>query len=225
MNRYIRQEVLEEIGVSGQEKIRNAKVAVIGAGGLGGVSAELLVRAGVGSLLLVDKDVVSLVDIHRQFSFKEDDVGKFKVFVLKDYLSSVNSDVSISVVEDFLSDGNADVLSDFDLVLDCTDNMLARRVIDKYCSSSGKSWIHAAASGVRGNVLVIREGGVFDKFFRSGECFDDCACVGVLNCLPSLISSIQVSQALRLILGEEPCKGLIRINLWDSSFEVFNVKN
>ena len=225
MNRYVRQEILGEIGVSGQEKIRKAKVAVVGVGGLGSVCAELLVRAGVGSLLLIDKDVVSLVNLHRQFSFKEGDVGKSKVFVLKDYLSKVNSGVSISVVEDFLHEKNTGVLDGFDLVLDCSDNMLARRVINSYCSSSGKPWIHAAASGVVGNVLFVSDSSVFDKFFRSGESFGDCSEVGVLNSLPVLIASVQVSQAIRFIVDGSFCEGLIRINPWLSSFDVFDVKN
>lgn len=224
MNKYIRQETLKEIGSEGQGLISRAKVAVIGLGALGTVSAELLCRAGVGELLLVDKDSVSLENIHRQSLYSSRDVGSSKLVVSKRELEKINPDVKINLFDDFLSSGNVSVLDSYDLILDCTDNMLSRRVINDYCSVSKKTWIHSAASGIRGNVLVVSNPSVFSEYFRSGESFDSCAEIGVLNTLTFLVSSVQVTQALRIIVGLEPDSRLLRFNIWDSNFECFSFK-
>lgn len=224
MNRYIRQERLECFGVEGQLKLRGSRVVVVGVGALGSLCAELLVRAGVGELLLVDRDVVSLENIHRQFLFKEGDVGLLKTVVAKRELKLINSGVVINTFDDYLSVDNVDILRGFSLVLDCTDNMFARNVIDGFCGVIGLVWVHGAVSGVRGNVLVVDGSVSFKSFFRSGESFDSCAEIGVLNTVSSFVSVLQVNEALKVLVGAPYCRGLLRFNLWDFSFDVFNVK-
>jgi len=222
MNKYIRQEVLEEIGPVGQKIISLASVAVIGVGALGTTTSELLVRAGVGKILLVDKDIVEEVNLQRQVLFDENDVGKKKVLVAKEKLNKINSEVDVEVKEDFLSDENISVLDGYKLILDCTDNMNARHTINDYCEKENKTWIHSAVVGTTGNILVIKNKKEYGKFrivFGSSESFDSCAQIGVIGPVCSMISSIQVSEALKIILGKEPCIDLIRVNIWDNSYE------
>lgn len=219
MNKYIRQEVLKEIGVLGQKKISTSSVAIVGIGALGTASSELLVRAGVGKLLLVDKDKVELVNLQRQLLFDEADVGELKVVVAKDKLSKINVDVSITVVEDFLSENNVSVLKDYDLILDCTDNMKARQVINNYCESVEKIWIHSAVVGTKGNVLVVKNYEKFRKVFGSAESFDACEQIGIIGSACMMVSSIQVSEALKIICEVNCCEDLIRVDVWSNSFE------
>ena len=223
MDRYVRQIKLSEIGDSGQEKIRNSSVVIVGVGALGSVSAELLTRMGVGKICLIDGDSVSLVNIHRQFLFSEEDVDKKKVIVAKEKLEKINSDVYFDVAEEFLSSENVDMLlSGFDLILDCTDNMKARHVINDFCLRFGKTWVYAAASSVMGNVAVIDNPQKFESIFKTGETFDRCSEIGVFSPVCSLISSVQVSEAVKYLVGVDYSKEFMRFNLWESSFDIIN---
>ncbi|MCF7872207.1 HesA/MoeB/ThiF family protein [Candidatus Woesearchaeota archaeon] len=220
MDRYVRQIKLSEIGVEGQRKLRDSSVVVVGVGALGTLSAEILVRMGIGKVCLVDGDRVSLVNLHRQVLFCEDDVDKLKVLVAKEKLGRLNSSVKVDVVDEFLNEDNVDVLLfGFDLILDCTDNMKARQVINDFCFRFGKTWIYAAASSVRGNVAVIDDAEKFSSFFRTGETFDSCSDVGVFSPVCSLVSSIQVSETVKFLLGKEYSKELLRFDLWKNSFD------
>lgn len=223
-SRYLRQEVLKEIGKSGQHKIKSSSVVVVGVGALGTVSSELLVRAGVGKLLLIDGDVISFVNLQRQL-YSEKDVGKKKIVVAKEHLQEVNGDVSIDLIDDFLDSENVDIFLDgYDLILDCSDNMKTRHIINNYCQRFGKIWIYAAASGTKGNVFVVYEPETFRKYFNSGETFDTCEEIGVVNSLTSLIASLQVTEALKIIVGEDYCKDLIRFDVWNNKYEKIKIK-
>lgn len=220
--RYKRQEVLEEIGVEGQRKLKAGKVVVVGLGALGTVTAQLLVRAGV-QVTLIDHDVVDLVNLQRQLLYDENDVGKKKVVVCKEKLDSVNSEVEINVDNLLLSEENSDVLNGFDIILDCTDNMRTRHVINNHCMSTGQVWIYAAGSTTKGNVLVVDNPKKFKTFFRSGETFDKCSEVGVLNSLTTIIAGLQTTEALKILLGQEYSKSLIRFDIWKNRYDLIKL--
>lgn len=222
-NRYIRQEILEEIGKEGQDKIQKGSVAVIGVGALGTCTCELLVRAGIGKLLLVDNDKIDLTNLQRQLLFDEDDVGKKKVVVAKEKLSKINSEVEINIVNEFLDENNIDLLDDYDLVLDCTDNMKARHVINDYCENKKKKWIYSAAIGVTGNILVVDDYMKFRSIFKSGEAFDNCENIGVINTIIPMISSIQVTETIKILTNQEYTKELIRINNWENDYQTIKL--
>lgn len=224
MNKYIRQETLKEIGATGQKKIRNSKIAIIGIGALGTLTAELLTRAGIGELLLIDQDKITIENIHRQFLYKEQDRGKLKTETAKKALNKINKDVNIKTHTEYLNEKNTHILNDYDLILDCTDNMLTRHIINNYCKEKQKTWIHAAATGVKGNVLVVTNPETFKKIIRTGETFDNCEQIGVLNTLTTMISTMQVTQALKIILNKPHENGLIRINAWTSEFKIYKIK-
>jgi len=131
----------------------------------------------------------------------------------------------VSAVKEFLSVQNADVLlADCGLVLDCTDNMIARNVINDYCAKQKKIWIYSAASGTSGNVLVVDDSKLFRKFFRSGETFDRCEEIGVINTITSITASLQVTEAIKIITKKDFCKDLIRFNVWSNSYERIKIK-
>lgn len=224
MTRYIRQIKLEEIGKQGQEKICAGSVIVVGVGALGTATSELLVRAGIGKICLIDGDSVSLVNLHRQLLFEEADDGKKKAFVAKEKLNKINSDVEIEIVEEFLDENNVDMLlTGYDLILDCTDNMRTRKIINDYCLRFDKIWIYAAASSTKGNVLVVDNPQKFNSIFKTGETFDNCKEIGVINTVTAIVSSLQVTEAIKIIVGKAYCKKLIRFNVWDNSYELFEL--
>jgi adenylyltransferase/sulfurtransferase len=224
MNKYIRQETLKEIGFEGQKKIRNSKIAIIGIGALGTITTELLVRAGIGQILIVDKDKITQENLHRQLLFKEKDIDAKKVEIAKRELTQINKDVEIKICPQYLTKENTNILDEYDLILDCTDNMQTRHIINEYAKKTKKIWIHAAASGIKGNVLVVRNPENFKKIIRTGETFDNCSEIGVINTITTTISAIQVTKAIQLILGEECDEELIRLNIWDMDFHKYKIK-
>ncbi|MFP4567822.1 MAG: HesA/MoeB/ThiF family protein [Candidatus Woesearchaeota archaeon] len=224
MNKYIRQEILKEIGKEGQNKLKNSKIAIIGVGALGTTTAELLTRAGIGELLLIDKDKITQENLHRQLLFKEKDENAKKVDVAMRELNEINKDVKIKIISEYLTKENTQVLDNHDLILDCTDNMQTRHIINEYCEKTKKIWIHAAASGIKGNVLIVKNSENFKKIMRTGETFDSCSEIGVINTITTIISALQVTQTIKIILGEPYDEELIRINIWDLTFEKYKIK-
>lgn len=222
VNKYARQIKLDFFGKKGQECLARSKVVIVGVGALGTVSSQLLVRAGVGEIVLIDNDLVDVVNLQRQALFDSVDVGKKKVSVAKEKLSLINPDVLVSPVDDFLVDINSGRLfRDCDLVLDCTDNMAARHVINRACKELGKVWIHAAGSGTKGNVLVVDDFDRFDSLFKGEGYLDECSRVGVLNSLTFMIASLQVTEAFKFLLNLPHCEDLIRFDILSNSYETF----
>ncbi len=220
--RYARQEALEQIGRQGQKKLLKSKVVIVGVGALGTVTCELLARAGVGEILLIDNDEVHLVNLQRQL-FLEEDIGKSKAKVMQKRVSQINKDVKVKVFEEFLTEQNSNVLTGYDLILDCTDNMKARQVINAHCKTSKQIWIHAAGSSVKGNLVVIDDPERFEKIFKTAQTFDSCEEIGVINSLTMTISSLQVVEAIKILTDQSYCKDLIRINLWENKYERYKI--
>src|SRR3989338_4972766 len=140
--RYIRQEIFREIGKEGQEKLKKSTIAIVGLGALGTNSAELLARAGIGKLLLIDRDVVELSNLQRQSLFNENDVGKPKALAAKEHLKKINNEVEFNVFADDLNHENIyrmipindfknnKIIKNIDIILDCTDNLETRFLIN-----------------------------------------------------------------------------------------------
>lgn len=219
MNRYIRQEIF--IGKKEQKKLEKSKVVVIGLGALGSLTSELLVRAGVGSITLVDSDKIEIENLQRQHLYTEKDVGKYKVEIAKKKLNEINSNVEIKTVVNMLNKKNLDIL-DSDLVLDCTDNFEARFLINKYCVKHKIPWIYASAIKDKGNVLVLKNI-CFNCVFGYRKTFEKCASVGILNTITSLISSVQVNEAIKLLTGKKYERDLLRFDLGNNTFDKIKV--
>ena len=215
--RYLRQEKLKEIGKKGQQKINQAKIAIVGVGALGTITSELLLRAGVKNILLIDPDTVSILNLHRQ-TFFEKDIDKNKAKAMKSKLKKIDGNANIKISTKLLTPKNTNILKNYDLILDCTDNMTARHTINDYCQKTNKTWIHAAGSSTTGNILVVKDHQKFRKLFNKPT-LDKCEEIGVINTLTTTIASLQVTQAIKIILGKKPSEELIRLNIWENELK------
>jgi adenylyltransferase/sulfurtransferase len=220
-SRYARQEALDKIGKAGQRKIRKASVVIVGCGALGSSSADLLARAGVEELVLVDRDVVDLVNIHRQ-RYYERDIGAPKVEALARHLRDVNSEVWITPMHVSFDARNAEeIVKKGDLVLDGCDNMETRFLINDAAFKCSVPWVYSGAVGVEGLcALFVPPSPCFRCLFPSPPppgSLDTCARVGILNTLPASIATKEVTLALQYILGERRRGELISFDAWNLS--------
>ena len=219
--RYARQESL--IDKENQRLLKSKTVAIVGIGAIGTNSANLLARSGI-NLILIDHDKVDLTNLDRQNLFDEKDVGKFKVDAAKKKLNNINSEIKINIFKEKLNDKNLDILYS-DLILDCTDNLEARFLINKFCIENKIPWIHAAAIKYSGVVFNFVPGSAcFNCIYKNVDNVERCEDVGILNSVVSLISAMQASEALKILLGKSYEKDLIRINLQNNSFDKIKVK-
>jgi molybdopterin-synthase adenylyltransferase len=199
--RYSRQETLGIIGKSGQKKIETAKVTIVGTGALGTVAAELLVRAGVLNLTLVDRDFIEESNLQRQFLYDENDIGKLKAETLKNKLVKINSKVKLKAINVHLNSKNIkSTIKKPEILLDCTDNMKTRLLINDYCKKNKIEWIYAAAVRYSGNVsLISPKGPCLNCFLPNNALGGTCMEKGVLNTTTTIIAGIQVNLTLKKI--------------------------
>ena len=212
-----------------QEKLAASRVAIVGVGALGGVQAELLCRAGVGFIRIIDKDIVDLKNLHRQILYSEKDVAErmSKVEAARDHLRGINSDVVIEEADTFLDSGNAEaLLTDVDLVMDATDNMETRYLINEVCVKHGIPWIYGGAVETEGMTMNVVPGGPCLSCMTGRNIFADggerrtAKTVGVLNTLPAIVSSIQCTEAVKILTKSDKVrKSLLFLDLWESEAE------
>ncbi|MEK6950316.1 MAG: ThiF family adenylyltransferase [Nanoarchaeota archaeon] len=229
--RYSRQLLLPEIGKEGQEKIAQATVAVVGIGALGTVAAELLARAGIGKLLLVDRDIVEESNLQRQVLFTEDDLGRSKAIVGKERLTRINSAITLEAYPIHLNRKNIVLLDKATIILDCTDNLQSRFLLNDYSQQQKIPWIYAAAIKTNGYVFPIipslPEGACLRCFLTSeSSSGETCDTVGVLNTVTAAVASLQVTLALKIILEEIKMikMKLYSLNVWKPELKVLTVK-
>lgn len=228
--RYDRQIKLDEVGVSGQEKLRKASVLIIGVGGLGCPAAQYLVGAGVGKIGLMDHDKVSLSNLHRQTLFSEADIGKSKSAVASEKLQQLNSEIELVAIEEALTIDNAEKLfSQYDLILDGTDNFETKYLINDACILSEKPWVYGSIYKNEGQLSVFNyENGpsyrcLFPKTTRQNV---SCESTGVLGVVPGIFGMLQATEALKIILGVgNVFSGKLKIsNLLSGSDQVLNIQ-
>jgi sulfur-carrier protein adenylyltransferase/sulfurtransferase len=205
--RYSRHLIMPEVGMTGQQKLKAAQVLCIGAGGLGSPLALYLAAAGVGTLGLVDFDVVDFTNLQRQIIHTVDDVGRPKLDSAEEKLAAINPFVKVRKFETKLSSGNAlDLFGDFDIIADGTDNFPTRYLVNDACVLSGKPNVYASIFRFEGQASVFAT--------RNGPCYrclypeppppglvPSCAEGGVLGILPGLLGVIQATEVIKLILG------------------------
>jgi len=202
LRRYDRQIRIRGFGLEGQEKLKKARVAVIGLGGLGCPAALYLAAAGVGFLKLVDGGRVELSNLNRQVLYRDGDIGRPKAFLAAERLRDVNPHVRVEALAIDVDEENVlDILSDVDLVVDGLDNWRSRFVVNEACVRLGIPFIHAGIRAFYGQVTTIVPG--------RGPCLrciikaipPEEPGVPVIGATPSLIASIQVLEAIKLITG------------------------
>jgi sulfur-carrier protein adenylyltransferase/sulfurtransferase len=212
LERYDRHLLLDEIGVTGQEKLHNAKVLVIGAGGLGCPALLYLTAAGVGTIGIVDFDAVELSNLQRQILFTVEDIGKPKSVVAASRLSALNPSVKLIAITDKLTVDNAiNIIKHYDIVLDASDNFPTRYLLNDACVLLEKPLIYGAIYKFNGQVAVFNQmlsTGERSSTYRclfpeppTSEASLNCSEVGVLGVLPGIIGTLQAAETIKLIVG------------------------
>ncbi|HSD06270.1 HesA/MoeB/ThiF family protein [Flavobacterium sp.] len=223
--RYNRQTILPEIGDEGQEKLKNAKVLVIGAGGLGCPILQYIATAGVGTIGIVDFDTIEIHNLHRQILYTENEIGKSKVVVAKSVLEKLNPLISVESFEEKLSSENAArLIQGFDIVVDGSDNFTTRYLVNDTCVTLGKSLIYGSILGFEGQLAVFNHQGsknLRDLFPEPPNPKDvpSCSLNGVLGTLPGMIGTMMAHETLKLIIGLPGLKNeLVLFKTLDWSF-------
>lgn len=229
--RYMRQLILEEIGESGQLKLKDGKVLVVGTGGLGSASLFYLAAAGVGHLGVVDSDLVDLSNLQRQILHNTDDLGKPKIKSACEKLRRLNPEITVESFRERLGAQNtAGIIAGYDVVIDATDNFPSRFILNDSCVKAGKPFIHGGIKGFFGQVMTILPG-------RGGPCY---RCIfrnppeagavkeppGVLGSVAGTIGTIQAAEAIKILLGiGEPLSGrLLTYDALGNTFREVQVK-
>jgi len=208
LDRYSRQIMLEEIGYQGQLKLKQAKVCVVGVGGLGNPITTRLAAMGVGKIRIVDRDVIELSNLHRQTMFNEDDVGQVKVEIAAKKLRKLNPDIIIEELPVSVNDFTAfDVVDGCDVVIDALDSVNARYSLNKAIEKK-IPFVTGAAVGVTGQSFTIlpNESACYHCLFPAldEDSMPTCSIEGVHPSILSIIGGIEVSEAVKIITGKEP---------------------
>ncbi|MBI4439507.1 ThiF family adenylyltransferase [Candidatus Woesearchaeota archaeon] len=220
---FSRQELY--LGKKKQARLGKAKLTIAGAGALGSVSAELLCRAGIGSLTIIDRDFVEASNLQRQVLYDKSDIGKWKAEAAAEKLGRINPECKIIPIVDDLNHENIGKLIQGKFVLDCTDNFYTRHLINEYCKKNKIPWVYSACIRDYGSVMaVLPNGPCFSCVFGGKESRETCDTVGVLNTAASLIASIASTQVIRIILGEKIKPELITYGVWNNNLEKIILK-
>ena len=209
LDRFSRQVMLEEIGYNGQLKLKNSKVCVVGVGGLGNPITSRLAAMGVGTLRIVDRDVIELSNLHRQTMFDESDVGQVKVEVAAKKLQKLNPDCKIEALAISVNDYTAlEVIEGCDVVIDALDSVNARYALNKACVKFGIPFVTGAAVGVSGQTFTVlpKESACYYCMFPelNEDTMPTCSIEGVHPSVLSIVGGIQVSEAVKIITGKKP---------------------
>ena len=205
--RYNRQMMLPEIGETGQEKLKNARVLVVGAGGLGCPILQYLTTAGIGTIGIVDFDLVELHNLHRQILFHENHINQAKVTMAQSVLETLNPLVKFIAFDQKLTSENADqIISDFDIIVDGCDNFATRYLINDTCVKAGKSLIYGSILKFEGQIAIFNHNNsknLRDLFPEPPDPNDvpNCNLNGVMGTLPGIIGTMMAHETLKMIVG------------------------
>jgi len=226
LDRYSRQVMLEQIGYQGQLKLKQAKVCVVGVGGLGNPITARLVAMGIGKLRIVDRDVIELSNLHRQTMFNEDDVGQVKVETAAKKLRKLNPEVIIEELPVSINDFTAiDVVDGCDVVIDALDSVNARYSLNKACVEKKIPFVTGGAVGVTGQSFTIlpTESACYHCLFPAldEDSMPTCSIEGVHPSILSIIAGVEVSEAVKIITGKKPSltEKLLHVDLENLDFE------
>ena len=232
--KYSRQILFAGMGEEGQRRLSQASAIIVGCGAIGAASANLLARAGLGRLCIVDRDFVEPSNLQRQTLFDEADAREAlpKAVAAERNLRSINSSVSVAgIVSDLTPKTAAELLTGFDLILDGTDNFETRFLVNDFAVQHGKPWIYAAAVASYGATLTIRPGitPCLACLLESGGAAqgleETCDTIGVLGPIVNLIASLEAAEAMKLLAGrEEALHGrLLSCDVWTGRFQSIHV--
>ncbi|MBC8153151.1 MAG: molybdopterin-synthase adenylyltransferase MoeB [Bacteroidetes bacterium] len=235
--RYAKHINLPEIGTEGQEKLKNARVLVVGAGGLGCPVLLYLTAAGVGTIGVIDPDTVDLSNLQRQVIYTTDEVGKSKAKAAVSHLSKLNPEITFNTYAAALDTGNArSIIEEYEIVVDCTDNFTVRYLVNDVCVMLGKPFVYGAIHRFEGQVAVLngelpdgRRGPTYRCLYPEHPNdieIPNCAETGVLGVLPGVIGTYQATEVLKLItgIGDSLTQHLLMVDLLTMEFRKVKIK-
>ncbi len=222
--RYSRQILFREIGKYGQTKLLNSRVLLVGCGALGAAHAEMLARAGIGKLRIVDRDFVEFTNLQRQILFKESDAAERlpKAIAAKARIAEINSEIDVEAIIADVNHSNVEsLIDDCDLILDGTDNFQVRYLLNDACVMHGKTWIYGAAVSSYGTTMTIIPGEtpclrcIFDEMPDAGSA-PTCDTAGVIMPIIATVSAAQVAEALKILVGDNDSlhRSLMQFDVW-----------
>jgi adenylyltransferase/sulfurtransferase len=205
--RYARQMILPGFGVEGQERLCRSQVLLLGAGGLGSVCAQYLVRAGIGRLTIIDQGKLDLPDLNRQLLYCTKDLGAPKAYVAERILQQINPEVEVTGIQEEIAEGGLrDLVLASDIVIDALDNFKARMIANEACCRAGKILVHGGVLGVRGvaSVVVPGKGPCLQCIYEAHDLTPPETPFPVLGPTPGIVGCIQAMETLHILLGAEP---------------------
>lgn len=208
MKRYARHIILDEVGEAGQEKLLNAKVLIIGAGGLGSPAAMYLAAAGVGTIGIADADEVDVSNLQRQIIHRTSDVGRAKVESARETMQNINPDVKVNIYYMRVDASNIqELIREYDFVIDATDNFMTKFLINDACVLERKPFSHGGILRFEGQIMtyVPGQGPCYRCIFKDlppAGAIPTGRQAGVIGVLPGVIGSLQATEAIKYILGK-----------------------
>ncbi|MDN3676778.1 HesA/MoeB/ThiF family protein [Flavobacterium paronense] len=232
MKRYERQIALPEIGISGQQKLAQAKVLIIGLGGLGCPVLQNLAAAGVGAIGIVDGDAVEETNLHRQYLYNSKDCGRKKVTVASEVVAKQNPEAEIIQYPNYFSKQNGlDIVTDYQIIVDCTDNIPTRYLINDVAITKGIPMVYASIHKYEGQLSVFnyKNGPTYRCLFPESnqlEAIPNCNDSGVLGVLPNVLGAMQANEVLKIILemGQVLSGALLLYSSLDNSFQSIEIQ-
>ncbi|MEZ4880651.1 MAG: HesA/MoeB/ThiF family protein [Chitinophagales bacterium] len=229
--RYLKQTILKQVGIEGQQKLIEAKILVVGAGALASPVLQYLTAAGIGTIGIIDDDIVSESNLHRQVLFTTNDIGFAKVQIVKDRLNAQNPLVNIETYKERLSIKNAiDIINKYDIIVDCTDNFPTRYLVNDACIKCNKPFVYGAIEAFFGQVAVFNYQQsasyrcLFPEIPKANKL--NCNELGVIGILPNIIGSLQANEVIKMILGigNILSNKLLTYNALTNESKQFNIK-
>jgi molybdopterin/thiamine biosynthesis adenylyltransferase/rhodanese-related sulfurtransferase len=203
VKRFSRQIILEEFGIEGQLLLQNSKVLIIGLGGLGSPAAIYLTIAGVGTIGLFDFDRVDMSNLQRQPLYTENDVGQYKVEVAKKRLEEFNKNIYINIYKDYFNLSYKEILKDYDLILDCSDNIPTRKMLNQACLETGKPFLYCSIDQFTAQIALLNydNGPCFDCLYPNIENSSLAGCLdrGVLGPVAGIAGIYQALEAIKFL--------------------------
>jgi adenylyltransferase/sulfurtransferase len=235
-SRYSRHLLLPEIGIEGQEKLKNASVLIVGAGGLGSPLSMYLAAAGVGTICIADFDQVDLSNLQRQIAYTTKDIGEQKTEIISKLLKEMNPLINVITCNIAITRENAlDIVKDYQIIADSSDNFQTRYLLNDSCVLLDKPYVYGSVSGLKGQASIF--------YAKDGPCYrclypeppiqalnSNCLTSGVLGVLPGIIGCIMANEILKLIIGSvegyhnTPLLGrLLLFNAWEANFSELKI--
>ncbi|MDN3641272.1 HesA/MoeB/ThiF family protein [Lutimonas halocynthiae] len=233
---FIRQTTLPEVGLKGQEKLSNAKIAIIGCGGLGSAAAVYLAATGIGQIHLIDYDKIDVSNLHRQVFYKLEEVGKSKAKSLAKHIESISSFVSVSIHEEPINKYNiTEELKNYSIILDCTDSLPTKYLLNDYCVLNNKTLVYGSLYKHDGYVAVFNADSKDGRTAHLRDAFPEmskkhvpnCSEIGTLNPIVGIIGLMQANEVIKIITetGTLLINKILIYNSMDNSQFIMKLKS